>query len=194
MGRPREFDQELALDKATELFWAKGYERTSIQDICEHTGVHRGSIYDTFGDKNALFLTCLDRFRLDSKNQLFNILDEPGSPKEVLERFFEKVINGAMSEAWQRKGCLMANIATELAPFDSNVASRVEAYSLDVENIFYTLLLRGQKNGNLKSKHNLRELSRFLVNTRLGLYVMSKTATDRKVLMDVSKVALSVLS
>jgi TetR/AcrR family transcriptional regulator, transcriptional repressor for nem operon len=194
MGRPREFDQELALDKATELFWAKGYERTSIQDICEHTGVHRGSIYDTFGDKNALFLTCLDRFRLDSKNQLFNILDEPGSPKEVLERFFEKVINGAMSEAWQRKGCLMANTATELAPFDSNVASRVEAYSLDVENIFYTLLLRGQKNGNLKSKHNLRELSRFLVNTRLGLYVMSKTATDRKVLMDVSKVALSVLS
>ncbi|QGQ98899.1 TetR/AcrR family transcriptional regulator [Paenibacillus psychroresistens] len=194
MGRPREFDQEMVLDKATELFWSKGYERTSIQDLTEHTGVHRGSIYDTFGDKNALFLSCLDRFRLNSKKHLFYILDEPGIPKVILERFFEKVIDGAMSDSWQRKGCLMANTATELAPIDSNVASRVEAYSLDMENMFYSFLLRAQKDGNLKSKHNLRELSRFLVNTRQGLYVMSKTAGDSKILKDAVKVALSVLS
>ncbi|MDQ0889655.1 AcrR family transcriptional regulator [Paenibacillus sp. V4I9] len=82
MPRPKEFDQEIALDKAMELFWQQGYERTSIQDLVEKTGVHRGSLYDTFGDKNQFFLTCLDRFRQVSNHRLFSILDEPGSPRE----------------------------------------------------------------------------------------------------------------
>ncbi len=60
MGRHKEFDQEKAVDQALELFWEKGYESTSIQDLCDHLGIHRGSLYDTFGDKHELFLACLD--------------------------------------------------------------------------------------------------------------------------------------
>jgi TetR/AcrR family transcriptional repressor of nem operon len=193
MSRPRVFDQELVLEKAMDLFWEKGYERTSIQDLCEYTGIHRGSLYDTFGDKNELFLTCLDRFWQIAESRLFFILEEPGTPKEVLERFFEKVIDGAMNEDRQRRGCLMANTATAVAPYDLNVARRVEAYNVNAENMFYSFLLRAQKNGSIKSKHNLRELSRFLFNTRQGLNVMGKTATDRKILQDAYKVALSFI-
>jgi len=190
MARPREFDQELVLDKAMELFWTQGYERTSIQDLCEHLGIHRGSLYDTFGDKHELFLTCLDRFRQTSARKIFSILDEPGDPKEVLTRFFEKVVDNSLNNAKQRRGCFMANTAMDAA-FDPNVASRVEAYCLDGENLFYNFLLRAQKAGKIKSAHNLRELARFLMNTKQGLHVMAKTATDRKVLQDIYKVALS---
>jgi TetR/AcrR family transcriptional repressor of nem operon len=193
MARPREFDQELVLDQAMNLFWEKGYERTSIQDLCKYTGIHRGSLYDTFGDKHQLFLACLDRFWQNARNHIFFILEEPGAPKEVLERFFEKVIDGAMRDEKQRRGCMMVNIATDLAPMDPNIARRVEAYNLSAENLFYSFLLRAQKTGSIKSKHNLREISRFLVNTRQGLFVMGKTATDRKVLQDVYKVALSFI-
>lgn len=193
MPRPKEFDQELALDKAMELFWQQGYERTSIQDLVDQTGVHRGSLYDTFGDKNQFFLTCLDRFRQVSNHRLFSILEEPGSPKEVLSRFFDRVIDSALGKGTQRRGCFIANTAMELAAIDPGIASRVEAYNLDMESRFYHFLLKAQKQGGMKFHHTLRELSRFLVNTRNGLYVLGKTASDRQSLQDVVKVALSIL-
>ena len=52
MGRAKEFDQEVVLDKAMQIFWEKGYEKTSMQDLVDHMGIHRRSIYDTFGDKH----------------------------------------------------------------------------------------------------------------------------------------------
>ncbi len=193
MARPREFDEETVLDKAMELFWSKGFEKTSIQDLCEHTGVHRGSLYETFGDKNDLFLAALDRFRINSAGKLFAILEEPGNPKEQLAAFFERLTENSMDDAKERRGCLIANTAVELAPFDSKVAGRVEATLLDMENRFYSFLLRAQKEGQLKGKHNLRELSRFLVGMKQGLHIMAKTAIDRKTLQDIYKVALSAI-
>ncbi|CAN5609491.1 TetR/AcrR family transcriptional regulator [soil metagenome] len=193
MARPRKFDQARVLDQATELFWTKGYERTSIEDLCEHVGIHRGSLYATFGDKQELFLSCLDRFRQSAQARVYAILEEPGEPKELLERFFERSIENSMSNDKQRRGCFIANTAMGLAAFDPNVASRVEAYCLDSENSFYNFLLRAQQAGKIKSKHNLRELARFLVSTKQGLHVMAKTATDRKALEDVYKVALSFI-
>ncbi|MDT3424811.1 TetR/AcrR family transcriptional repressor of nem operon [Paenibacillus forsythiae] len=193
MARPREFDEETVLDKAMELFWSKGFEKTSIQDLCEHTGVHRGSLYETFGDKNDLFLAALDRFRHHSAGKLFAVLEEPGNPKEQLAAFFERLIERSMDNANERRGCLIANTAVELAPFDPKVASRVEASLLDMENRFYSFLLRAQKEGGLKGKRNLRELSRFLVGVKQGVHIMAKTTTDPKTLQDVYKVALSAI-
>ena len=56
LGRPKEFDQDEALGKAMDVFWTKGYEATSVQDLLDHMGINRGSMYDTFGDKHALFV------------------------------------------------------------------------------------------------------------------------------------------
>ncbi|MDQ0194333.1 TetR/AcrR family transcriptional regulator [Paenibacillus wynnii] len=193
MARHKEFDQEQALDNALDLFWTKGFERTSIQDLCTHLGIHRGSLYDTFGDKQALFLACLDRFQHNSEEQYYFILDEEGPTKEVLGRFFTKVIDYSMNNANQRRGCFMTNTAMEVAVSDPIVANRVEAYSIHVETLFYNFLLRAQKNGEIKGKHNLRALARFLATTKQGIHVTAKTAPDRSVLEDVCKVALSVV-
>ncbi len=62
MARHKEFDQDEALQKAMEAFWARGYEATSMQDLVEHMGINRQSLYDTFGDKHSLFLKALDRY------------------------------------------------------------------------------------------------------------------------------------
>jgi TetR/AcrR family transcriptional regulator, transcriptional repressor for nem operon len=192
MARKKEFDQEQALERALELFWTKGYERTSIQDLCDHLGIHRGSLYDTFGDKHQLFLACLDRYREIAENDVFSILSEPGSSKELLERFFTKIIDISMNYA-ERRGCFMANTAMGVAPFDPNVASRVEAISVTAETAFYRFLVRAQKNGELKGKNNIRAIARFLVNTMQGLHVMAKTSPDRSVLEDVCKIALTFI-
>ncbi|MDU4695900.1 MAG: TetR family transcriptional regulator [Paenibacillus sp.] len=193
MARPREFDQETALQQAMELFWEKGYERTSIQDLVDRTGVHRGSLYDTFGDKSQLFLNCLDRFREVTKDRAFRILEEDGEPKERLRRFFDALIDVALSNETGRRGCFIANTAMELGAVDSAISSRIEAYTLDMEMAFNKFLMRAQQSGKLKAKLNVRETARFLVGTRHGLYVLAKTATDRKVLEDTAKVAMSII-
>ena len=193
MARPREFDQKAVLDKALDLFWGKGFERTSIQDLVEHTGVHRGSLYDTFGDKNQLFLMCLDRFHNLYKDQVFLILEESGEPKEILERFFTELIDIAMSNEKQRRGCFIANTAMELGSFDLIISSRIEAYTIEMETHFFNFLQRAQQAGVINNNLSVRELARFLVNTRHGLFVLAKTATNRKVLEDVCKVAMSVI-
>lgn len=191
MARPREFDQEIVLNQAMEVFWRKGYERTSIQDLVEHTGVHRGSLYDTFGDKNQLFLQCLDLFR--SKDRAFGILEEEGESKEVLRRYFDRLIDYALNDDAGRKGCLIANTAMEMGAIDSSISVRVEAFSMDVETSFYKFLMRAQQRGALKKKKNVRELARFLVSIRYGLYVLAKTTTDRKVLEDAANVAMLIM-
>ncbi|ULO05106.1 TetR/AcrR family transcriptional regulator [Paenibacillus sp. 19GGS1-52] len=193
MARHKEFDQEKALESALDLFWTKGYERTSIQDLCTELGIHRGSLYDTFGDKYALFVACLDRFQHNSQEKYYSILTEEGPTKELLERFFGKVIDSSMNNDTKRRGCFMTNAAMEVAATDPVISGRVEAYAIHVESLFYQFLLRAQKNGDVKGKHNLRELARFLANTKQGLHVMGKTAPDRSVLEDVCKVALSVV-
>ena len=61
MGRTKQFDHRTALDQAMELFWARGYHATSIQDLVDHLGVNRQSLYDTFGGKDELFKAVLER-------------------------------------------------------------------------------------------------------------------------------------
>ncbi|WP_435171977.1 TetR/AcrR family transcriptional regulator [Paenibacillus glycanilyticus] len=193
MARPREFDQDAVLQKAMELFWEKGYERTSIQDLVERTGVHRGSLYDTFGDKNQLFLTCLDRFREGNRGHAYTILEEQGPAKDVLWRYFQRLIDVAMSDENGRRGCLIANTAMEMGKVDPVVAFRIEAYTLEMETNFKKFLMRAQQQGELRTKHTVQETARFLLNTRNGLYVLAKIATDRQVLEDAAKVAMSIL-
>ncbi|PAD76147.1 TetR/AcrR family transcriptional regulator [Paenibacillus campinasensis] len=193
MARPREFDRDEALDKALDLFWSKGYEKTSIQDLVDHTGVHRGSIYDTFGDKNQLFLTCLERFHGVHKDRAFQVLNTPGEPQDILERFFEELIDRAMDNDNQRRGCFITNTAMELGATDPEISARIASYLQAMEDFFLGFLQRCQPSGVLNDSLSVEEMARFLLNTRQGLYVLGKTATDRKMLEDVSKVAIHAI-
>ena len=63
MARHKEFDRDETLQKAMEVFWSRGYEAASIEDLVKHMGINRQSLYDTFGDKHRLYLLALDRYR-----------------------------------------------------------------------------------------------------------------------------------
>lgn len=192
MARPREFDEAAVLDKALNLFWRKGFERTSIQDLVEHTGVHRGSLYDTFGDKNQLFLLCLEQYRKVKLDQAINILEGPGEFREVLRQYFTRMIDILLNDENGRRGCFIANTAMDLGAVDPVISSRIEQYSQELEDMFIQILNRAEQQGQLHSEHSIPELARFLLSTRNGLYVLGKSVTDRKILEDAVKVALSI--
>src|SRR5437588_10770448 len=92
MARPKTFDRTEMLDRAMELFWYRGYEATSIHDLLEHLEISRQSLYDTFGDKHALFLEALKRYEEKGKASMVATLNGSGSGKEAIAHTFRNTI------------------------------------------------------------------------------------------------------
>ena len=121
VGRPREFDEEQVLDAAMKAFWANGYESTSLADLVSVTGLHKGSLYQAFGDKHSLFIQTLKRYLQNirhHKNQILESADTPlGGIRAVLHGFID------MSEADSDcpQGCMAVKTLVEMAPHDAEV-------------------------------------------------------------------------
>ena len=191
MARTKEFDRDVVLDKAMRLFWRQGYEATSLRDLLVAMGIGRQSMYDTFGDKHALFLAALDRYAATVGAPLFAPLREPGPVKPALRHVFAAAIDGSLDASCP--GCLMVNATAELAPSDRDVARRAEANLWGGEELFRIALERGQESGEIDRRHDPRALALFLYNALQGLRVTAKATPDRQVLESIVDVTLSVL-
>lgn len=192
MARHKEFDRDEALHKAMEVFWSRGYEAASIQDLVKKMRINRQSLYDTFGDKHALYLQALDRYREVESRKVFELLDRPGSVKKSLRQLFEGVVEGSLCSG-QRRGCFMGNAMSELAGRCKETAARTSSNMAAAEEAFCRALLRGRKEGELKGVREPRAVARFLYCNLQGLVLMAKATQNRKTLEDVVKVTLSVL-
>ncbi len=192
VARPREFDKEAVVRAALGVFWRQGYRATSVQDLVEATGVNRGSLYDTFGDKHGLFLEVVEHYRRHTSARRLSKLEEPGPLRGKLAAFFGEIIDFSVGEG-RLLGCLMTNSAIELAPHDRDAALAVGANMAAMEKAFHRLLSRAQKAGELPSEKSARDLARFLTATANGLRVMAKVSPQRAALKSVVRVALQAL-
>ena len=192
MARQKEFDRDEVLHRAMEVFWARGYQATSIQDLVKQMGINRQSIYDTFGDKHTLFLQALDRYREIESRKVFEQLDRPGSVKKNLRLLFEGVVEKALSEEG-RRGCFVGNSMSELAGRCKETATRTCTSVAVAEKMFQRALERGKEQGELTRVRDTRAVARFLYSNLQGLLLIAKATRDRKLLNDVVKVTLSLL-
>src|SRR5260370_6427941 len=154
MARQKEFNRDEVLHKAMEVFWTRGYEGASIQDLVKHMGINRQSIYDTFGDKHSLFLQALDRYREIQSRKVFEVLERPGSMKKNLRRLFEETVARALS-AEGRRGCFVGNSMSELADRCTETANRTCKNVVPAEKRFQRALEHGKAQGVLSSPRQL---------------------------------------
>src|SRR5262249_48979443 len=192
MVRNKQFDKHAVLDEAVQLFWERGYQATSIQDLVDHLGVNRQSLYDTYGGKEQLFLAALQRYREMRGAPIRRLLELGGPVLQILKEFFESSVNDLLSNGC--KGCLMVNTTAELAGQEEAIAQVSAAHARELEGALAGLLVRAQHNGEIASDRSPVELARFLLNTLNGLSVTAKATRDRKVLNDVVSVALLALA
>lgn len=190
MPRTKEFEPGEALDAAMQLFWRKGYAATSLRDLLDGMGIGYGSLYNTFGDKHALFLASLDRFRELRTSWIDEVLEDSGL--SGIEEVFRRTVDGLVGFE-PRRGCLLANTAVELGPHDAEVAAKISRYVRHTEAVFERALIRAQEAGEIPADRDPRALARFLVNALHGLRVLARVGTDRAVLEDAVRVALDVL-
>ena len=192
MARTKEFEPEEALERAMDLFWWRGYEATSLRDLLGCMRIGRGSFYDTFGDKRALFLATLNRYGETRASRLAETLYESSSARDAIKEVFERTLDGLVGGN-RRRGCLLANSAVELAPHDPEVAAKILRYGRRDEEAFHAALVRARLSGEIPARHDPLALARFLSNGLQGLRVSAKAGAERATLEDVVRVTLSVL-
>jgi len=175
-----------------ELFWEKGYESTSIQDLLEAMGINRFSLYDTFKGKRELFEASMARYLEEQVlSQVWEMRDGRDGYDSV-RRYFEALVARATGPAgWW--GCLMVNTAVELAPRDREAAKRVQSYLETLEEAFYRALVRARKAGEVNSVLPAKLLAQFLTGNVLSLQVMARIRAPSKALKRQVDLGLSVL-
>lgn len=184
MPRPREFDPDAALERATRLFWTKGFEQTSLDDLCAATGLGRSSLYAAFGDKRALYLSALARYEARSIARIAQAF-EGRTLRRGLEAFLSGLIDDIVAGPG-RSGCFIGNCAAELARLDRTAAARVRRSLERVEHAFKEAL----------SKENVSDvdaLARFLTAGIQGLRLVGKANPERAALEDIARVMLNCL-
>lgn len=192
MPRPKEFDRDQVLDLATDVFWKRGYEATSIGDLVEALGIGRQSLYDTFGDKHALYLASLDRYRQRYGGVVMAALDSELPLRRAVRQLIDSFIDQMLSDC-DGKSCMMVAAVAERCPRDAQVAERFAANLEEMQRAFALRFTRAQREGEISKHHDPAALARYFVNTVNGLHITGKAVRDRATLSEIADVAMSVL-
>ena len=192
MARTKDFDEDEVLKKAVNLFWLKGYNATSMQDLVDGLGISRSSLYDTYGDKHTLFIKALETYQRENSGPICNIVNSDLPAKEAVRKLLAMIIGELVSDQ-NHKGCFMVNAEVEVAPHDPEVSKLICANDQQIEDALYLLIKKGQEKGEVKSTEDARALARFTFNTVKGIRVTAKSINDKAVFEDIIKMTLSVL-
>lgn len=173
MGRPRSYDPEAVLDAAQGAFWRRGYEATSVAELCSVTGLEKGSLYHAFGDKKALFLRVLDRYLSSGVAGLHSLMDGEDDVVEGVGIWFEAAVASCTADGAQR-GCLGLNSLVELGPHDNAIAERIQAHLSDIDDVLVGLLTAGQAAGHVRTDRPAADLASYVQTVMGGISATSR--------------------
>jgi TetR/AcrR family transcriptional repressor of nem operon len=191
VGRPRTFEDDVVVDRAMDAFWTHGYAGTSPALLADATGVAKGSLYNAFGSKRALFDRALARYDQGGAEAAAELLSRPGSTREVVGAFLRHLVDSDLAGE-RRRGCLAVNTAIELAPDDPEIARALRISQDAAIATIAARLDRGRRDGDVAADLDVQATAEFLLTTIAGLRVMAKIY-DAPVLHRVIDSALATL-
>jgi TetR/AcrR family transcriptional repressor of nem operon len=174
VGRPREFDEETVLEAAMDAFWTKGYEATSLADLCNCTGLHKGSLYQAFGDKHQLFMRSLVHYADTEFREVASVAFESDSPLQNIKAAIGKITDDAGGE----KGCMMVNSMVELCAHDPKVKAALQSIGDKRLRFMTDLIAKAQQAGEIRQGLDPCKLARQLMITLAGCAAMVKGFLD----------------
>ncbi|MCY9697189.1 TetR/AcrR family transcriptional regulator [Paenibacillus alginolyticus] len=190
MARSKEFEENEVLEKAMKLFWEQGYEKTSMNDLVEHMGIHRRSLYDTFTDKHTLFLKAMNRFGDRFNGRMATAIKQAETASLALRSIYDLSMN---VEGDTPPGCIFVNSAVELANRDPEVDARATQAFENTEHLLKDIVVWGQQNGEFTKNVEADDLAELLHNTLVGLRVMARTSAAKEKLQRIANLSISLL-
>lgn len=189
MARPRDFDESKVLDAAIDRFWDFGFGATSVRELGDAMGLGPTSLYNAFGDKNALFARCLDRY-LDNTLRVRIGQAERLPPRAAIERFVDGFVEDSLADP---RGCMLVNTALEVAPHDTAIHDFIADRLGELETFLAGLIAAGQQDGSIATLYPAGDIARLLVTTILGLRVLARSRPEPALLRGAARQALALL-
>jgi TetR/AcrR family transcriptional regulator, transcriptional repressor for nem operon len=193
MARNKAFLEENALERAMQVFWRKGYNATSMEDLVTEMGINRASLYGTFGDKKQLYLATLKFYQIQANQNLEAIMLQYASPKAQLIAVTQFLMEESLEQTTEPRGCLLANATSEMALLDPDICQFVTSNVHSFEGTFEKLITKGQQAGELTANITPPSAATFLSNFLYGIRTVSKTKPDAAKMRQSLDLALSVL-
>lgn len=192
-GRPIEYDREQTLQRASDLFWSAGFAATSLEALSEATQMSRPSLAGAFGDKEALYIATLERYRDASADALSKILSDGRRLRTDLADVFAKSTDAYLAPMGAARGCLLIGTASVEAVYRPAVR-RVLRESLDTFNaILEERLRRAIVEGELDSDADAAGLALVASAVMHSLAVRARAGESRRALDKLSKSALDLI-
>lgn len=186
--RPRSFDENTVLARAKDIFWRKGYEATSMQDLVDHMQIGRQSLYNTFGDKHTLYMRALGHYLEHDHRPSLGRLGEPGAGLLDVERYFDNQLARMVGHE-DRRSCFVVNAVQELAPRDPEVRAVGVRFREELQQAFTAALHAAKERGEASSEVDAPAAARVLTQLAQGMSVMWKmgaTAEDLRTTRDLT--------
>jgi TetR/AcrR family transcriptional repressor of nem operon len=192
MARLKAFDEERVLDQAVDCFWLRGYEATSVRDLSTAMGIGGTSLYNTFGDKRALFVRCLERYANRSSRERMARIEERHAPKEAIAAFLSEIVERSLKDP-DCKGCLLVNSALDVGPHDRAIGAAVAGYLDEIRDFFRRNLDAACRAGTVARTIDPESVSGHLLGVLMGIRTLARVKPERKLLESVARPALALL-
>jgi AcrR family transcriptional regulator len=190
LGRPREFDRDTALEAALFLFWRKGFEATSMNDLCDAMGVRSPSLYAAFGSKEALYLEVIERYVETHGPPIWAGLAEGATARAGIENLLIAASEHLPKSRTLPAGC-MATLAAVADEWPASIARVVRKVRLDMLGRLRARLENAVADGELPAVTDVDGLSRFYLSVYQGMAVQARDGAAPAELRAVAAAAMA---
>jgi len=186
MARPREFDEEQALDRAMDVFWRKGYQGTSTDDLMEAMGIGRGSFYNTFGSKRGVYLRTLDRYLdLLREEGPYRALFETEPGADALRALTQNYLSSVASEGGTH-GCYFVHVAKEHRGEDPEVRRAIRKGIAQMKEILTGHMRVAQEQGILPAHVDPAKAALMMMAVAWGSHVLIEAGASKDEVLDMT--------
>jgi AcrR family transcriptional regulator len=189
-GRPRSFDREVALRRAMELFWAKGYDGTSLSALTAAMGINSPSLYAAFGSKEALFREAVRLYGESEGGRIWASLKKAPTAREGIERMLRASAED-FTRARKPHGCLIALGALHADEGNKAVCRELQHQRAQNVELLRRRLERGVADGELPSELDTQAIAAFYATVQHGMSIQARDGASRKVLLAVADCAMA---
>ncbi len=187
MASPRLFEEIQVIEKVMKVFWDKGFEATSMQDLVVASGLLKGSLYGAFGDKQALYLVALKHYNRTRIKAGIEMLNGEGSARQKISRLFDNVIE-ATKRGDFAGGCLLCNASLEKAVTDRQVKSEVKTTIRRLK-----LAIMDALKAQTDIEDQAASLAAFIISAYFGTRVLAKAGAPSAMIGDTRDHCLQLL-
>jgi len=190
-GRPRAYDPEIALTRAMDIFWDRGYAATSLDDLSRAMDMNRPSIYAAFGDKQALYRQALDHYRAGVRAAIKGVFAEKRPLRQALRDFYERAIEIYLSGKTAARGCFMIGTALTEAVANSELRISLAETVQGLDRLLAARIALGQQHGEVNAEANPDELGQVASAMLYLMAIQARVGATRKSLRATMNAALN---